>query len=149
MSQRQGAPGPSENHAWFIWNAQHRGPATISYASKSDSVEASRSSDHTLKFRQRHHLRSVCNPHFADDRSHQTALLPAQTGGISENFARLGGAGSQNELSAGGRRVHSQNICSFGIMRWAGIGSAPIHVRAVEGVHRTVCVEWLNGWRDA
>jgi hypothetical protein len=34
--ERKGAPGPSENHAWFIWNAQHRGPPTIGYASKSD-----------------------------------------------------------------------------------------------------------------
>jgi hypothetical protein len=36
--EREGGPGLSENHAWFIWNAQHRGPATISYARKSDCV---------------------------------------------------------------------------------------------------------------
>ena len=42
--------GPSYNHAWFIWNAQHRGPATISYVSKRDCAEASRSRDHTLNF---------------------------------------------------------------------------------------------------
>jgi hypothetical protein len=30
--EREGAPGPSENHAWYIWNAKHRGPPTISYA---------------------------------------------------------------------------------------------------------------------
>jgi hypothetical protein len=34
--EREGAPGPSENHCWMIWNKQHRGPATISYARKSD-----------------------------------------------------------------------------------------------------------------
>jgi hypothetical protein len=49
--EREGAPGPSENHAWFVWNAQHRGPATISYVSKSDCAEASRSRDHTQKLR--------------------------------------------------------------------------------------------------
>jgi hypothetical protein len=43
--EREGAPGPSENHCWMIWNAQHRGAATISYASKSDCGEESRSSD--------------------------------------------------------------------------------------------------------
>ena len=31
-----GKAQPSDNHAWFIWNAQHRGPPTISYAKKSD-----------------------------------------------------------------------------------------------------------------
>lgn len=30
--KREGAAGPSENHAWFLWNARHRGPPTISYA---------------------------------------------------------------------------------------------------------------------
>lgn len=30
------APGPSENHAWFVWNRQHRGPPTISYASNDE-----------------------------------------------------------------------------------------------------------------
>jgi hypothetical protein len=29
-----GTPGPSENHAWYVWNRRHRGPATISYAGK-------------------------------------------------------------------------------------------------------------------
>jgi hypothetical protein len=28
----EGAPGPSDNHCWFIWNAKHRGPPTIQYA---------------------------------------------------------------------------------------------------------------------
>ena len=26
-----GDVGPSTNHAWFIWNERHRGPATIGY----------------------------------------------------------------------------------------------------------------------
>jgi hypothetical protein len=30
--ERERATGPSENHSWFIWNAQHRGPPTLSYA---------------------------------------------------------------------------------------------------------------------
>jgi hypothetical protein len=30
--EREGAPGPSENHCWMIWNRRHRGPPTISYA---------------------------------------------------------------------------------------------------------------------
>jgi hypothetical protein len=30
--EREGAPGPSENHAWFIWNDRHQGPPTITYA---------------------------------------------------------------------------------------------------------------------
>jgi hypothetical protein len=30
--EREGTPGPSENHAWYIWNARHRGPPTISNA---------------------------------------------------------------------------------------------------------------------
>jgi hypothetical protein len=30
--QTEGAPGPSENHAWFIWNARHKGLPTIAYA---------------------------------------------------------------------------------------------------------------------
>ena len=33
--EREGAPGPSENHAWYIWNARHRGSPTISYARRS------------------------------------------------------------------------------------------------------------------
>ena len=32
--EREGAPGPSDNHCWLIWNARHRGPPTISYAGK-------------------------------------------------------------------------------------------------------------------
>jgi hypothetical protein len=32
--EREGALGPSDNHAWFIWNAHHRGPPTISYAKR-------------------------------------------------------------------------------------------------------------------
>jgi hypothetical protein len=32
---REGAPGPSENHAWFLWDRRHRGsPPTIHYALK-------------------------------------------------------------------------------------------------------------------
>jgi hypothetical protein len=30
--EREGAPGPSENHAWFVWDRRRRGPATIAYA---------------------------------------------------------------------------------------------------------------------
>ena len=32
-----GDAGPSTNHAWFIWNSRHRGPATIDYAGKPDA----------------------------------------------------------------------------------------------------------------
>jgi hypothetical protein len=32
---REGAAGPSENHAWMLWNQRHRGPPTISYARRS------------------------------------------------------------------------------------------------------------------
>ena len=32
--EREGAPGPSENHAWFVWNRRHQGPPIISYADK-------------------------------------------------------------------------------------------------------------------
>ena len=28
----EGAPGPSANHCWCLWNKRHRGPPTISYA---------------------------------------------------------------------------------------------------------------------
>jgi hypothetical protein len=27
--EREGAPGPSENHCWVIWNKRHHGPPTI------------------------------------------------------------------------------------------------------------------------
>jgi hypothetical protein len=30
--EREGAPGPSENHCWMIWNRRHRRPPTIAYA---------------------------------------------------------------------------------------------------------------------
>jgi hypothetical protein len=30
--ERKGAAGPSDNHAWYIWNKRHRGSPTISYA---------------------------------------------------------------------------------------------------------------------
>jgi hypothetical protein len=30
--EREGAPGPSENHCWAIWDRRHRGPPTIAYA---------------------------------------------------------------------------------------------------------------------
>jgi hypothetical protein len=30
--ERPEAPGPSDNHAWFLWNARHRGLPTIKYA---------------------------------------------------------------------------------------------------------------------
>jgi hypothetical protein len=29
--ERDGAPEPSDNHAWYLWNRRHRGPPTISY----------------------------------------------------------------------------------------------------------------------
>jgi hypothetical protein len=29
---RAGAPGPSENHCWLIWDRRHYGPPTIGYA---------------------------------------------------------------------------------------------------------------------
>jgi hypothetical protein len=29
--EREGAPGPSENHCWAVCNKRHRGPPTISY----------------------------------------------------------------------------------------------------------------------
>jgi hypothetical protein len=32
FTRRKGAPGPSENHAWYVWNRRHRGPPTIGYA---------------------------------------------------------------------------------------------------------------------
>jgi hypothetical protein len=32
--EREGAPSPSENHAWYIWNTRHRGPPTIEYRSR-------------------------------------------------------------------------------------------------------------------
>jgi hypothetical protein len=32
--ERAGAAGPSENHAWFLFDAKHRGPPTIVYAGK-------------------------------------------------------------------------------------------------------------------
>jgi hypothetical protein len=33
--KREGAPGPSENHAWYIWNARHHGLPTIAYGRRS------------------------------------------------------------------------------------------------------------------
>jgi hypothetical protein len=30
--EREGAAGPSDNHAWFVWDHRHCGPPTISYA---------------------------------------------------------------------------------------------------------------------
>jgi hypothetical protein len=30
--EREGAPGPSENHAWFVWNQRFQGLPTIIYA---------------------------------------------------------------------------------------------------------------------
>jgi hypothetical protein len=30
--EREGAPGPSDNHAWYVWNRRHNGPPTIGYA---------------------------------------------------------------------------------------------------------------------
>ena len=33
--ERKGAPGPSENHAWYVWNARHHGPPTIEYRRRS------------------------------------------------------------------------------------------------------------------
>jgi hypothetical protein len=31
---REGAPGPSDNHCWAIWNKRHIGPAIVAYAEK-------------------------------------------------------------------------------------------------------------------
>jgi hypothetical protein len=46
------APGPSENHAWFVWDRQHRGPPTIAYASndelKSRRIKAATASTTTI-----------------------------------------------------------------------------------------------------
>jgi hypothetical protein len=36
--QREGAPGPSDSHAWLIWNRRRRGPPTIGYASRPDRI---------------------------------------------------------------------------------------------------------------
>lgn len=35
---REGAPGPSENHAWYLWDRQHQGPPIINYARKPKHV---------------------------------------------------------------------------------------------------------------
>ena len=32
--EREDAPGPSENHSWFIWNRRHNGPPTIRYVAE-------------------------------------------------------------------------------------------------------------------
>jgi hypothetical protein len=32
--ERAGAAGPSENHAWYMFHVEHRGPPTISYAGR-------------------------------------------------------------------------------------------------------------------
>jgi hypothetical protein len=32
--EREGAPGPSYNHAWYIWHRAYRGPPTIHYAGR-------------------------------------------------------------------------------------------------------------------
>lgn len=34
--EREGAPGPSENHCWLIWDRHHRGPPTIAYAGNNE-----------------------------------------------------------------------------------------------------------------
>jgi hypothetical protein len=34
-----GRSGPSDNHAWFIWNARHRGEPTIHYANRTAEQE--------------------------------------------------------------------------------------------------------------
>jgi hypothetical protein len=36
----EGAPGPSENHCWVIWDKRHRGPATIAYANNNPAVQS-------------------------------------------------------------------------------------------------------------
>jgi hypothetical protein len=39
----EGAPGPSENHAWFLWDRRHRGsPPTIRYAGRNDELKSRR-----------------------------------------------------------------------------------------------------------
>jgi hypothetical protein len=40
--------GPSDNHAWFIWNWRHEGPPTIVYGPSSGSL-VSRVSDHHVR----------------------------------------------------------------------------------------------------
>jgi hypothetical protein len=37
---RKGAAGPSENHAWLIWNQRHHGAPTIGYASNPNNGRA-------------------------------------------------------------------------------------------------------------
>jgi hypothetical protein len=32
--EREGASGPSDNHAWYLWDKRHRGPPTINYAGR-------------------------------------------------------------------------------------------------------------------
>jgi hypothetical protein len=44
----EGAPGPSENHCWAIWDRRHRGPPTIAYAS-SDAAPSRSSIDEVLR----------------------------------------------------------------------------------------------------
>jgi hypothetical protein len=34
--EHEGAAGPSENHAWYVFNKKHRGAPTINYARRSD-----------------------------------------------------------------------------------------------------------------
>jgi hypothetical protein len=38
--EHEGAPGPSENHAWFVWDRRHRGPATVTYAPQAAAMTA-------------------------------------------------------------------------------------------------------------
>jgi len=35
--ERPGAAGPSDNHAWYIWDGRHSGPPTIKYARRATS----------------------------------------------------------------------------------------------------------------
>jgi hypothetical protein len=41
--EREGASGPSENHAWYLFNKKHRGPPTISYAGRAAPKRGKRS----------------------------------------------------------------------------------------------------------
>jgi hypothetical protein len=55
--EREGAPGPSENHSWFIWDRRHHGPPTIRYATKQDQE---------MQRMPRRKRRDGCGVHWAD-----------------------------------------------------------------------------------
>lgn len=37
-----GPSGPSDNHAWFIWDSRHRGPAVLRYAQNGEKISLPR-----------------------------------------------------------------------------------------------------------